>query len=113
MQAAIIEQSFGDLYKKRAQEMEKQALVVRQGKKKLIIGNTHELVPVRRTFVAVMATRPVDVAFLLVAHVWLFVGAHLVVVSSLVYRPRSRRHRRIGTSGSSSVQCWTWRRSSA
>jgi hypothetical protein len=45
LMAAIIEQSFGDLYKKRAQEMEKQALVVRQGKKKLIIGNTHETVP--------------------------------------------------------------------
>jgi hypothetical protein len=44
--AAIIEQSFGELYKKRAQEMEKQSQVVRQGKKKLIIGNTHEIVPV-------------------------------------------------------------------
>jgi hypothetical protein len=42
--AAIIEQSFSDAYKKRAQEMEKQAQLVRQGKKKLIIGNTHELV---------------------------------------------------------------------
>jgi hypothetical protein len=42
--AAIIEHSFGEAYKKRGPEMEKQMELLRQAKKKLIIGNTHELV---------------------------------------------------------------------
>jgi len=40
--ASIMEQSFAQKYKERAAEMDKQTVILQEGKKKLIIGNTHE-----------------------------------------------------------------------